>query len=123
VGSGTWTDMPQMTITFTPINTKAVVQFSARCTYSNTNYDEHRMRYRLVKDGTTIKEFYSYGNFTFNATEPTTFIYPLTVTAGVSTTIKIQWSPESASSPTVTFYNYPASQDYTYRSLIITDTP
>jgi hypothetical protein len=123
VGSASWVDMPQMTITLTPVNNKVYVEFASRCTYSSNNYDEHRMRYRLVQDGTVIKEFYSYGSFTWNATEPTSFSYPLTVTAGVPTTIKIQWSPESASNPTVTFYNYPASQSYTYRSLIVTDKP
>jgi hypothetical protein len=123
VGGAGWVDMPQMTLTLTPVNSKVYAQFSSRCTFSNTNYDEHRMRYRLVQDGTTIKEFHSYGSYTWNATEPTSFSYDLAVTAGVSTTIKIQWSPESVSSPTVTFYNYPATQDYTYRSLIITDKP
>ena len=81
------------------------------------------MKYRLVQDGTTIKEFYAYGGFTWNATEPTAFTYALNTTAGVSTTIKIQWSAESVSSPTVTFYNNPATLDYTYRSLTVTDKP
>jgi hypothetical protein len=123
VGAATWTDMPDMTLTITPVNTNMNLQFSARCTYSNNNYDEHRMRYRIVQDGTPLKEFYAYGSFTFNGTNPTAITYPITGVVGTPTTVKIQWSPESASSPTVTFYNYPGTYAYQYRTLTITDKP
>ena len=118
-----WVLMPQMTLTLTPVNTKVYVEFSARCTYSATNFDEHRMRYRIVQDGTVIKEFHSYGQTVFNATQTTTITYPLTAAPGVSTTVTIEWLAESVSSPTVSFFNYPATQAYTFRSLIVTDKP
>ncbi|MCX6199619.1 MAG: collagen-like protein, partial [Bacteroidetes bacterium] len=123
VVSGAWVDMSQMTVTLTPLNTNLNLEFSARCTYSNTNYDEHRVSYRIVQDGTTLKEFYAYGTFTFNATNPTTITYPLTGVVGTPTTIKIQWMAESVSSPTVTFFNNPGTLNYLYRTLTITDKP
>jgi hypothetical protein len=115
-----------MTITVAaPLNPNLYVEFTARCTYDNppgpTNYDEHRIRYRLVQDGITIKEFHAYGQYVFNATQTTTFTYPLTAAAG--TVIKIQWTAESVSTPAVTFYNHPSTQAYTFRSLIVTDKP
>ena len=99
------------------------MEFSARCTYDNTNYDEHRIRYRIVQDGVTLKEFHSYGSFTFNATNPTTITYPIVGVVGTPTTIKIQWSGESVSNPTVSFYNYAATYGYLFRSLTVTDKP
>jgi hypothetical protein len=123
VGGGAWVDMSQMSLTLTPVNTNLNLEFSTRCTYSNTNYDEHRVKFRIVQDGNPVKEFYAYGNYTFNGTGPTSITYPLTASAGVSTTVKIQWWAESASSPTVTFYNNPATLDYLYRTLTITDKP
>ncbi len=125
-GSGAWVDMPQMTLTLTPVNPKVYLEFSSRCTYGNagtTNFDEHRVRYRIVQDGTVIKEFHAYGQAAFNATHSSTMTYPLNATIGVATNVKIQWSAESISTPLVTFYNYAASQAYTFRSLIVTDKP
>jgi hypothetical protein len=115
--------MPGMTLTLTPVNANLNLEFSTRSTFSATNYDEHRIKYKIVKDGVDVREFYAYGSFTFNATEPTTITYPFTVAIGTPTTIKIQWWAESVSNPTVTFFNHAATLPYTYRVLTITDKP
>lgn len=114
MASGTPVDMPQMTLTFTPINPIVYVHFTA----SGTGAADDNVEFNILKDGVYVA-----------GTNPVTgswnvyngsIVRAVSVTPGVSTTIKIQWLRGGNA---VTWYNYPATQTYAHRSLVIYDQP
>jgi hypothetical protein len=119
--STTWTDLSQMTLTFTPVKTKVYVSFTMSG-YGNMAGQEIAYA-RIVKDGTAligtntiVSETDDWGdiitswNLAIN--------YPITVTAGVLTTIKIQW--RTYQGVTTLYNNVVSDPDKTcHRTLVI----
>jgi hypothetical protein len=101
----TWTDMPQMTLTFTPVKSKIYVSFT--CSGYGNMAGQEIAYARIVKDGTPIigtntiiSETDEWGDIITSWNLAVN--YPINVTPGVSTTIKIQWRTYQA---TATLYN------------------
>jgi len=103
----TWTDMPQMLITFTPSKPNAIILFTASG-YDNMAGQEVAYA-RIVKDGVSLL-----GTNTITSDNDGTFggivtswnlgiNYPVSLTVGVATTIKVQWRTYQA---VATLYNY-----------------
>ncbi|MEI6123233.1 MAG: hypothetical protein WCQ95_06340 [Bacteroidota bacterium] len=101
-----WTDMAQMTITFTPIKSMVYVMFT--CSGYGNMAGQEIAYARIVKDGVVqlgtnniISETDDFGsiitswNLAIN--------YPIAVVPGVATTIKIQWRTYQG---VATLYNY-----------------
>jgi hypothetical protein len=117
-------DMDQMSITFTPRNSRVHVEFTAGGTYATNDFNEHGVYFEVRRDGTLIKEFDTTAGEDWNLWS-ISFSYPVTVTPGIATTIKIRWAREDAAgAPVVTsVHNFAATQPYSHRSLIVRDTP
>ncbi len=124
INSTTFADLSQMTITFTPVHNTVFVNFSAAGDGA-IEVGEY-VEFRLVKDGivmagttsmvTDYDDVYG-GGTAYNAQFA---MYPLAVTAGVSTTIKIQWMRDGALAGPV--YNYVSTQkNFSHRNLVILD--
>ena len=84
-----------MTITFTPNNSTVIVHFSASGNYNDNWEGTYRAYFNIVSNGTTIAgtKCIVGGNdgTADNLIWGTAMTYPVTVTPGTSTTIKIQW--------------------------------
>ncbi len=130
INTATFTDMTNMTITFTPKHSTVYVNFGAAGDMNAVNAGESYAQFRLqsIISGvtTTIAGTTSlttddddfYGTATSWNAHFT--MYPITVTPGVSTTIKIQWM-RSGLYPT-TLNNACATQkNYSHRNLTIWD--
>ena len=117
-------DMSQMTLTFTPTKSTVYVSFTASGTYSGTVNSGQFVVFRLFVNGvvqngrgcaTTVGEYddidgsHNCWNGALNV--------PVTVTPGLSTTIKIQW--EYLALVANTIHCNPATQANAHRSLII----
>ncbi len=90
----TWTDMPQMTLTFTPV--KAMVYVSFTCSGYGNMAGQEIAYARIMKDGvaligtnTIVSETDDLGDIVTSWN--LAINYPIAVTPGVATTIKIQW--------------------------------
>lgn len=124
IASATFADLSQMTITFTPVHNTVFINFSAAG--DGTIEVGEFVEFRLVKDGTVMAGTNSMvtdyddiwgGGSGWNAQFT---MYPLAVTAGVSTTIKIQWMRNGVTVGTI--YNYVSTQkNYSHRNLVIID--
>lgn len=108
-------DMPQMSITLTPINSVVYVHFTA----SGTGPANNNIEFHVVKDG-VFQAGTNPITGTWNVYNGS-IVRAVSVTPGVSTTIKIQWL--SGDGLATTWYNYAASQSYSHRSLVIYDKP
>lgn len=95
--SSTYSDIPDMTITFTPIHSTVYITFSGSGNYTGTYRSAQYAHFQLVKDGVAQKGASCHvgewddwwgGHNTWNVD----FTYPISVTPGVSTTIKVQWA-------------------------------
>ena len=118
--SSGYSNLNQMNLTFTPLNSTVFIHFSAGGTY--TNDEEHNVWFSLVVNGSTVKTFLCHGASLWN-TYQAGFDYPLGVSAGSSTNVSIQWATDGQASYTI--YNYCATypnQNHN-RSLIIYDHP
>lgn len=124
INSTTWTDMQQMTITFTPTKTSVLLMFT--CSGTDNMAGQDVVYARIVKDGVTqigTKSIISDHLWVpFNYYEVSAWNlainYPMTVTPGLSTTIKIQWRNQYASS--AIFNNVASDADKTsHRTLTI----
>jgi len=125
LNSTTFTDMAQMTITFTPVHSLVYVYFTFSAYADPSYYPMEYVDFRILRNGVNVggsnclAEDYDddYGVVTsFNGA----LNLAVPVTAGVSTTIKVQWRRDGiATSP---IYCNPATEpDYSHRSLIIID--
>jgi hypothetical protein len=112
--------MPQMTVTYTAINNKAYVNFSAGGLFTATGYEE-LAAFQIVVNGVVVRTLYEPTANEYNIWKAD-FSYPVNVTAGASNTIVIRWA--IINSGTVYTLNSPAaSQSYAYRSLVVSDRP
>lgn len=125
MASGTFVDMTGMLITFTPIHSVVMVTFSASGGYTSA-IQQGYIILRILKDGATIAgSVANLGDYDDVGGAITTYgtciSYPVVVTPGVSTTIKIQWRGVGMSfTPTVA--NRPTSlPDSEHRTLMILD--
>lgn len=112
--------MPQMTITFIPINPIVYVDFTTAGTVNT--YNQVNVNFDIMRNGTLIKEIGGNSGTAWNFYYVAASGYPVSVTPGVSTTISINWYYlPSSGSPTM--YNFAITQPYSLRNLTINDTP
>jgi hypothetical protein len=118
--STVFVDMPQMTVTFTALNSKAYINFSAGGLFTATNFEE-LATFQVVVNGVPVRTIYSPTANEYNIWQ-TDFSYPVNVNVGASNTILIRWAIVNSGS-VYTLNNAPNSQPYMYRSLIVSDRP
>ena len=129
MNSATFTDVPQMSLTFTPKHDVVLVFFTISGWMDLSSLPQTYADVRIMKDGvvqgggnaiaTDLDDCFFSG-----ASEATSFCVsitlPIVVTPGVSTTIKAQWRRDGIN-PGV-MYNNPASSDnYNSRCITILD--
>lgn len=120
IAASTFAALPQMSVTFTPINPVVYVDFSASGTYAPSGGTVDRsIWFELRLNGALIKEFDFQAGQSWNQWF-SAFSYPINVTVGASTTIDIRWATDGS---TYTLYNNAGSQSYAHRSLIVHDQP
>jgi hypothetical protein len=120
VAASTFAALPQMSVTFTPLNSTVYVDFSASGTYAPTGGTVDRsIWFELRLNGALIKEFDFQAGQSWNQWF-SAFSYPVNVTVGASTTIDIRWATDGSA---YTLYNNAGSQSYAHRSLIVHDQP
>ena len=129
INTNTYTDMTNMSITFTPQHSVVFVSFSAGGECDGYVYG----LFRLLKDGVSqggslsIASDYDFDNYygesIITGWNAHMTQFPISVTPGVSTTIKIQWMREGFSSGFgTTIRNYcNTEKDKSHRSLVIMD--
>jgi len=120
ISTSGYTNINQMSLNVTPLNSTIYVNFNIGGTY--TNDEEHNVWLALVVNGVTIKTFLLTGASLWN-TYQGGFSYPLPVTVGGNYNIAIQWATDGVASYTI--YNYCATypNGNHNRSLIIYDHP
>lgn len=132
INTGTPTDMATMSITFTPKHATIFVNFGAagHADVGSLSRAGTYVDFQVLKDGviiggtTSITTDYDrddiagiYKIVSWNAHMT---MYPISVTPGVSTTIKVQWS-RGGNTP-ITVYNWAGTQNsYSHRNLTIFD--
>ena len=116
--SGAWVDIPQMSITFTPLNPLVFVQFTIAGT-SSVYGDILDFRIFNATTNTPIAGADCLSGQTWNIYNGA-ISCPVSVTVGTPVTIKVQWEQGGG---LANWYNYAATQYYAHRSLIITDAP
>lgn len=127
INSATFADMTDMTITFTPKHNIVYVNFGASGDMP-TNSAGSYVEFKILRNGTSVAgtvslatdyDYWDMGSSSTGWNAHFT-MYPVSVTAGVSTTIKIQWmrdgyAPRRAQNYVTTFPNY------SHRNLTIYD--
>jgi len=132
INTNTYTDMTDMTITFTPKHSVVYFSFSAAGTMNTTLYPEAcYANFRLVNGaGTTLAGTtslvtdYDYddtiGEVVAVSWNAQFVMYPVAVTAGVSTTLKIQWMRNGSYTRTL-LNNASTSKNDSHRNITIFD--
>ena len=133
INSTTFTDMTNMTITFTPIHNYVYLHFSASGDAANTYDTQAFVEFNILKDGTALTSggVVSIAHISFDAASGTNTEFSawncytvrrISVTAGTSTTIKIQWA-KAGLSPDAIYNNVgtAGSKVYSHRSMMIID--
>ncbi len=126
--TGTFSNMPGMTLNFTPTGNSATVSFSASGTYTGTATAAQFVIFRVLVNGAAVNGrgmAYAVGAADFDDIVGTesqnvwgaAFSIPVPVTAGVGTTIQIQWLFDSLFANTI--FNNVATQTNAHRSLIV----
>jgi hypothetical protein len=127
LASTSYTDMSQMTVTFTPVHSVVFVSFTASG-YADLAIDNPMLylHAQIVKDGSPIKGVCAMGGFRDDPAGTAlsgwnlAIIYPVSVTPGVSTTIKIQWLRDGYNLIPV-LNNASTQGDFNHRTLFIYD--
>jgi hypothetical protein len=114
--------MPQMSITFTPVNSSVLMFFTAAGTYTAAPYNNHSIWFEVRVNGTSIREWDATAGTVWNLWDIGVST-PLTVTPGVSTTISIYWDAQRAGTTNTTINNLVTSATYFNRELMILDAP
>lgn len=121
--SSTYTDIPQMTVTYTPQSATSYVTFAASGTYVGTVFSAMWAQFRVVVNGTpvmtsnaTVGEGDDIDGF-FNGWNHSLTV-PISVTPGTPTTVTIQW--EFFPQTNQVLYNYPSIEAH-YRTLTVLD--
>ncbi len=126
-------DMSDMTITFTPKHNTVYVNFSASGDIDiASGSPQGYVQFKVLKDGTSVGGTVSLGtDLDYDDLAGTTIVsawnahftmYPVTVTSGTSTTIKIQWMRDGFGLGSKAARNrVTTNPDYSHRSLTIYD--
>ncbi|MBN8695931.1 MAG: collagen-like protein [Bacteroidetes bacterium] len=121
--AGAFVLMPQMTLTFTPVNSSVLMHFTAAGTYTTTAYEHHAIWFEVRVNGVSIREWDTTGAEDWNLWDIGVST-PLTVNPGVPNTVEIWWTAQRAGTTNTTINNLAATGGtYFNRSLMILDTP
>lgn len=120
--AGAFTLMPQMTITFTPVNSSVLMHFTAAGTYTTTAYANHSVWFEVRVNGVSIREWDTQCGTQWNLWDIGVST-PLTVNPGVANTIEIRWAAVRAGVTSTTINNLCTSGTYFNRELMILDAP
>jgi hypothetical protein len=120
--AGAFTSMPEMTITFTPINSSVFMFFTAAGTYTAAPFNNHTVWFEVRVNGVSIREWDTQCGTVWNLWDIGVSV-PLNVNVGVSNTIEIRWAAQRAGATNTTINNLAASASYFNRSLMILDAP
>jgi hypothetical protein len=125
INSTTFADISQMTITFTPVHSIVYVFFTIAGYENVTGSPQQYVDFRVLRGGTVVGG----GNCTAGDYDDSKGVVSsfngalslaVPVTAGVSTTIKVQWRRDG-NTTTAIYCNALSAPDYNHRSLIIID--
>ncbi|HNX07511.1 MAG TPA: collagen-like protein, partial [Bacteroidales bacterium] len=125
INSNVFTDIPQMTITFTPVHSIVYVLFTISGYEYVYSYPMQYIDFRILNGAAvagggncTVGDYDDMSGVVTSFNGALNLAVP--VTAGVSTTIKVQWRRDGLY--TAPIYCNPATEpDYCHRSLIIID--
>jgi hypothetical protein len=120
--AGAFTLMPEMTITFTPINSTVLMYFTATGTYTTTQYANHSVWFEVLVNGTSIREWDTQCGTKWNQWDIGVST-PLNVNVGVSNTISIRWAAVRGNTINTTINNLVTAGTYFNRALMILDAP
>jgi hypothetical protein len=131
INTNVFTDMEDMTITFTPKHNVVYVSFGASGDINTTDaWQQGYVEFKLFRDATSVAGTVSLGtdydydgtnNYLVTAWNAHFSMYPVTVTPGVPTTIKIQWMRDGISMGAAARCRPAADPDYSHRNLTIFD--
>ena len=125
LSSSSFVDMPEMSITFTPNHSVVYVYFTFSAYANASAYPMEYVDFRILRNGTVIggsnclvEDYDDVDGVVTSFNGAMSLAVP--VTAGSSTTIKVQWRRDGIYTSDI--YCNPASEpDYCHRSLIIID--
>lgn len=124
INSTTFTDMPQMSITFTPVHSTVYVNFTMAGYESVSSWAQQYVDFRILRNGVVVGGANCTAGDADYADLVTSFNGALNlavpVTPGVSTTIKVQWRRDGIYTNTI-YCNVASYPDFNHRSLIIID--
>jgi len=120
--AGAFVLMPQMSITFTPVNSSVIMHFTAAGTYTTTAYANHSVWFEVLVNGVSIREWDTQCGTQWNLWDIGVST-PLNVNVGVPNTIQIRWAAIRAGVTSTTINNLVTSGTYFNRSLMIIDAP
>lgn len=129
INSATFADMADMTITFTPKHNIVYVNFGASGDFNTTDtWQQGYVEFKLFRDATAVAGTVSLGtDYDYDGADNLSTawnahftMYPVAVTPGVSTTIRIQWMRDGISMSAARC-RPTASPDYAHRNLTIFD--
>ena len=125
VNTSAYTDVPQMSITFTPIHSTIYVSFTFSGYEQVSGMPQQWVDFRIVRDGVPVKgSNCTAGDYDDTRGVVTSFngsLYlAMAVTPGVPTTIKAQWARDGLVVGTM-YCNAATYPDFCHRSLIIID--
>jgi hypothetical protein len=120
--AGPFVVMPEMTITFTPINSSVFMFFTAAGTYTTTQYANHSVWFEVLVNGVSIREWDTQCGTKWNQWDIGVST-PLTVNVGVSNTISIRWAAVRGNNTNTTINNLVTAGTYFNRTLMILDAP
>ncbi len=125
LNSNVFTDMSQMTITFTPVHSLVYVYFTFSAYADPTVYPMEYVDFKILKDGTNVggsnclvEDYDDVDGIVTSFNGAMSLAVP--VTAGVATTIKVQWRRDGLYTSEI-YCNPASAPDYAHRSLIIVD--
>jgi hypothetical protein len=120
--AGAFVLMPQMTLTFTPVNSSVFMHFTAAGTYTAGPRDNHTIWFEVRVNGVSIREWDTFTGIAWNLWDIGVST-PLTVNPGVPNTVEIRWTAQRAGTTNTTINNLITSGTYFNRSLMILDAP
>jgi|APLak6261661892_1056031.scaffolds.fasta_scaffold02089_2 hypothetical protein len=120
--AGAFVLMPQMTLTFTPVNSSVFMHFTAAGTYTAGPRDNHTVWFEVRVNGVSVREWDTFTGIAWNLWDIGVST-PLTVNPGVPNTVEIRWTAQRAGVTNTTINNLITSGTYFNRSLMILDAP
>ena len=128
INSSTFADMADMTLTFTPKHNTVFVNFSAAGDMDPSGAKLAYAEFKLFKDGVAVPNAgcitlctdYDNSDGVATAWNAHFTMFPVTVTAGTSTTIKVQWM-RTGISPRTLYNRVVTDANFSHRSFTIFD--